>query len=84
MLELIWFLHPSPEKDHPAQLRALASLFSAHPEHRANVKLVLLGSARDAEDEARVDALKTMAVELKIQASLFIQPIPCKTSSSFL
>lgn len=59
-----------PEKNHAAQLRALRSLFLAHSEYREGperVTLVLLGSVRSSEDEARVDSLKRLAIELEIQ-----------------
>ena len=62
----------SPEKDHAAQLRSLAALFETHPEYRSGneeVKLVLVGSSRNAEDAARIDNLENLARELGIQAS---------------
>ncbi|THV05614.1 mannosyltransferase [Dendrothele bispora CBS 962.96] len=57
-----------PEKDHPTQLRAFAELLKTHPETGNNaVKLVLIGGCRNAEDEARVEALKKLARELDIE-----------------
>lgn len=62
-----------PEKDHAGQLRSLAALFEAHPEYRfgsKDVKLVLMGSSRNAEDVARIEKLKTLARELGIEVSI--------------
>ncbi|KAF5367020.1 hypothetical protein D9758_003860 [Tetrapyrgos nigripes] len=59
-----------PEKDHPTQLGAFAKLLKAHPQYRTgkdSVKLVLIGGCRNAEDEARVDALKRLVGELGIE-----------------
>ncbi|KAK7461905.1 asparagine-linked glycosylation protein, variant 2 [Stygiomarasmius scandens] len=59
-----------PEKDHPTQLRAFAELLNAHPEYTAPekaVKLVLIGGCRNANDEARVEALRKLARELDIE-----------------
>jgi len=62
-----------PEKDHSLQLRAFA-LFLSEQRARAAarglpvlpVTLVLLGGARDAGDEKRVDNLRRLAAELGI------------------
>lgn len=62
-----------PEKNHPAQLRALRSLLQAHPEYRTGpdaVSLVLLGSVRSKDDMNRVDALKELAFELNVHVRL--------------
>ncbi|KAL1677210.1 glycosyltransferase family 4 protein [Schizophyllum commune] len=59
-----------PEKDHPAQLRALYELFQAHPEYRETVRLILIGGSRNTEDAARVELLRTLAVKLGIQDSV--------------
>ncbi|KAI5896247.1 glycosyltransferase family 4 protein [Schizophyllum commune H4-8] len=59
-----------PEKDHPAQLRALYELFDAHPEYRETVRLILIGGSRNAEDAARVELLRTLAAKLGIQDSI--------------
>lgn len=70
-----------PEKNHPAQLRALRSLLQAHPEYRIGpdaVTLVLLGSVRNKEDMDRVEALKELAFELNIHVRLV-----CRTLNSF-
>ncbi|KAL1744217.1 glycosyltransferase family 4 protein [Schizophyllum fasciatum] len=57
-----------PEKDHPAQLRALHALFEAYPQHRETIKLVLIGGSRNAEDAARVESLRALAVTLGLEA----------------
>lgn len=63
----------SPEKNHKLQLQALSELFRAHPEYRRQpeaVELIVLGSVRDAFDQARVDELERLAKELDIQVLL--------------
>ena len=63
-----------PEKDHELQLRAFA-LFRQHFDRQHSihqidhVRLVLLGGARGAEDEARVERLRRLALdELELPA----------------
>ncbi|THH09587.1 hypothetical protein EW146_g8649 [Bondarzewia mesenterica] len=57
-----------PEKDHPAQLRALAQLLLAHPEYKSNnIQLILVGGSRNAEDAARIESLRALARELDIE-----------------
>ena len=53
-----------PEKNHHGQLRILAQLVKVVPSQR--VKLILVGSCRNAEDERRVDDLRHFAEELRI------------------
>lgn len=55
-----------PEKEHATQLRSLAELFKHHSEHRKDVRLVMIGGCRNAEDEARVESLRSLAKELDI------------------
>ncbi|KAJ3551117.1 hypothetical protein NM688_g4919 [Phlebia brevispora] len=59
-----------PEKDHKAQLYAFHELLQKYPECQAGgdkrVQLVLIGGSRNAEDAARVDDLRALAKELKI------------------
>ncbi|KAL1917360.1 uncharacterized protein VTP21DRAFT_5016 [Calcarisporiella thermophila] len=56
-----------PEKDHPLQLRAISELVKRYPAYREKgLKLVLVGSARNAGDEERIEALKALATELNI------------------
>lgn len=65
-----------PEKDHPLQIRAFARFLRARPPQGAGgkgkkgkdgdaggVKLVMLGSCRGPEDEARVAALRCLVAE---------------------
>ncbi|KZT39934.1 mannosyltransferase [Sistotremastrum suecicum HHB10207 ss-3] len=64
-----------PEKDHPAQLRAFAALLKSYPEYRDLrhvVRLVLIGSVRNHEDEARVAALRRQATDLGIENQIEI------------
>ncbi|KAG0302236.1 asparagine-linked glycosylation protein [Dissophora globulifera] len=67
-----------PEKGHGLQLEAMAQLLKDHPEYRQvkgngkgnnakAVQLVMVGSARNESDEARIKQLRTMAVELGIE-----------------
>jgi alpha-1,2-mannosyltransferase len=55
-----------PEKDHPKQLLALASLLQRGPAY-SDVHLVLVGGARDAGDLQRVADLRSLAKSLKIE-----------------
>ncbi|KAI0267331.1 mannosyltransferase [Gloeopeniophorella convolvens] len=55
-----------PEKDHAAQVHAMAALLAAHPEHRAHARLVLVGGVRNAGDAARVDELRALAEGLGV------------------
>ncbi|KAJ6526624.1 mannosyltransferase [Mycena vulgaris] len=58
-----------PEKNHAAQVRALHALLEGHPEYIAQgIQLVLIGGCRNAEDEARVEGLRTLARELGVEA----------------
>lgn len=60
-----------PEKDHALQLEAMARLLKQHPEwkHKKGCKLVLIGSCRsgEADDQARLEKLRTMAKQLGIE-----------------
>jgi len=56
-----------PEKNHRLQLEALARLFELEPKLRADVRLILIGSSRNAADEARIAALRNAAKELGIE-----------------
>ncbi|KAI0088613.1 mannosyltransferase [Irpex rosettiformis] len=57
-----------PEKNHKLQVEAFAELLSTSPKYRENgsVRLVLLGGSRNAEDAARVEQLRSLAKELKV------------------
>jgi len=58
-----------PEKDHPLQIRAFARFLNSSSTgknghiNKKDIKLVLLGSCRGAEDERRVEALRALAAE---------------------
>jgi len=60
-----------PEKEHATQLQSLHELFSKYPEYRKGgkkeVKMVLIGGARNSDDAARVESLRTLAKELHIE-----------------
>ena len=63
-----------PEKDHAKQIYALEKLFEMHPEHKSQgVRLVLLGSSRNVADAERIEVLRRLVVELKLEVrgSLF-------------
>ncbi|KAF8510347.1 mannosyltransferase [Hysterangium stoloniferum] len=62
-----------PEKDHAAQLHSLNELFRIHPEYRRGdlaVKLILIGSSRNADDATRIQNLQDLANELGIEANV--------------
>ncbi|KAF8183753.1 hypothetical protein K438DRAFT_1838540 [Mycena galopus ATCC 62051] len=57
-----------PEKDHAKQVRALHALLKEHPEYAAEgIQLVMIGGCRNADDEARVDVLRTLARDLGVE-----------------
>jgi alpha-1,2-mannosyltransferase len=59
-----------PEKDQAKQIRAVAELFERVPKWREEgVKLVLMGSCRDEADEERIEGLKRLAKELRVEVS---------------
>ena len=55
-----------PEKNHSLQLRSLKYLLDNYNENGSfdNLKLVLIGSCRNEEDEKRIQKLKDLAVEV--------------------
>ncbi|EPQ29320.1 uncharacterized protein PFL1_03075 [Pseudozyma flocculosa PF-1] len=58
-----------PEKEHPQQLRILRALVDARPDLFKGpdpVRLVMMGSSRNVEDEKRIDALRKLAKQLEI------------------
>jgi alpha-1,2-mannosyltransferase len=65
-----------PEKEHSTQLRALHLLFKDHPEYRGltdvkqKVRLVMMGSSRNVDDERRIEGLRSLARELEIEVSI--------------
>ncbi|KAJ6482944.1 mannosyltransferase [Mycena vitilis] len=57
-----------PEKDHAAQIRALHELLKDHPEYATEgIQLVMIGGCRNAEDEGRVEELRTLARDLGVE-----------------
>ncbi|KNZ81275.1 Asparagine-linked glycosylation protein 11 like protein [Termitomyces sp. J132] len=56
-----------PEKDHAAQLCAFYHLLTMYPGHTASVKMVLLGGSRNTGDAERVEGLRKLARDLKIE-----------------
>jgi len=57
-----------PEKDHPLQIKAFARFINNQPAaSHSSFRLVLVGSCRNAEDEMRVEALRHLAHELKVE-----------------
>jgi len=61
-----------PEKNHKGQVEAFAKLLELSPQYRddSSVKLVMLGGSRNADDAARVEQLRALAKELKIDAKV--------------
>eukprot|EP00298_Acanthocystis_sp_HF-20_P002103 c12561_g1_i2.p1 GENE.c12561_g1_i2~~c12561_g1_i2.p1 ORF type:complete len:482 (+),score=157.99 c12561_g1_i2:26-1471(+) len=57
-----------PEKNHALQLQAFSLLLKKHPSLLLNVRLVLLGSSRNENDQNRVEKLKSLANELGISS----------------
>ncbi len=56
-----------PEKDHKMQIRVLQKLLKAFPsKQKHGVLLVIVGSCRNREDQARVDDLKQYAKQLGV------------------
>lgn len=59
-----------PEKDHALQLRAFARMRALWPAEHAGATLVVMGACRNADDARRAHALRELAVELGVQASV--------------
>jgi alpha-1,2-mannosyltransferase len=57
------------EKNHPLQIYAFQHFLNKYPQFKGQVKLVLIGSIRNDEDQGRVDNLKSLAKELKVQVN---------------
>ncbi|KAF9335904.1 asparagine-linked glycosylation protein [Podila minutissima] len=82
-----------PEKGHGLQLEALGELLKSHPEYKRQegvenplaVQLVMLGSARNASDQARIQQLKDKSVELGISDNVtFVVNAPFSELQSWL
>lgn len=57
-----------PEKEHATQVRVLAKIFEKKPELKAqSVKLVMMGSCRNAGDEDRIEGLRELAKQLGVE-----------------
>uniref|UniRef100_A0A1B6ENG8 GDP-Man:Man(3)GlcNAc(2)-PP-Dol alpha-1,2-mannosyltransferase n=1 Tax=Cuerna arida TaxID=1464854 RepID=A0A1B6ENG8_9HEMI len=60
-----------PEKDHPLQVRAFQIVKSKVPSDVwSKVKLVLIGSCRDAQDEARVESIRQLVEDLSVTSNV--------------
>jgi alpha-1,2-mannosyltransferase len=59
-----------PEKDHELQIESLATLFDKHPTLRGDVKMVMVGGCRNAEDEERLRHLQGMTKRLNLESSV--------------
>lgn len=59
-----------PEKDHAGQLRAFALFRTRHPKTAQEVKLIMLGGARQQADKDRVRGLQKLSEELGIAADV--------------
>ncbi|KAI8998417.1 glycosyltransferase family 4 protein [Gaertneriomyces semiglobifer] len=56
-----------PEKKHEVQLRVLRELFDMQPTWTSKVRLVLIGGSRNSSDYDRVQNLRSLASELRIE-----------------
>lgn len=57
-----------PEKNHKLQIKAFADFINnLNESEKENVKLLLIGSCRNDDDSRRVDSLKNLTKELKLQ-----------------
>lgn len=67
-----------PEKDQAKQIEALGLLFERHAEWREKgVKLVLMGSCRNEEDEKRIRGLEELADRLGVRVSRLDSECSC-------
>ena len=75
-----------PEKDHQLQLRSFAKLLSQNDDiQKRQVRLVLIGSCRGDDDDARVTELRKLAKELEIEDSVkFVLNQPYSVLRSWL
>lgn len=73
-----------PEKEHHVQLRAFTELLKIYPKHR-DARLVLIGGSRNEGDAKRVEELRALARELKIDdKTTFIVNAPYKEMLAWL
>jgi len=74
-----------PEKGHRLQLESFHEFLKTHTKWRGKLKLVLIGSCRNSEDENRVSILKEHCKQLEISESVqFEINISYETLSSWL
>eukprot|EP01117_Protostelium_nocturnum_P013429 TRINITY_DN5009_c0_g1_i1.p1 TRINITY_DN5009_c0_g1~~TRINITY_DN5009_c0_g1_i1.p1 ORF type:complete len:484 (-),score=164.67 TRINITY_DN5009_c0_g1_i1:78-1529(-) len=60
-----------PEKNHSLQLQSLQTLFKQHPEYKKEgIKLVMIGSSRNKEDDQRIEKLRQEAQQLGISENV--------------
>jgi alpha-1,2-mannosyltransferase len=60
-----------PEKDHALQVKSLALLFEKYPQHKQeDVKLLLIGSCRNDQDQQRVDTLRKLVSQKQLEESV--------------
>ncbi|CAO1613848.1 unnamed protein product [Sympodiomycopsis kandeliae] len=62
-----------PEKEHATQIKVLAKIFELRPDLKKasgehEVKLVMMGSCRNAGDEERIEQLKSLCKKLDVEA----------------
>ena len=62
-----------PEKNHLLQLQSLQTLFKFHPQYTDSIKLVMIGSSRNSEDDKRIEKLRQEAKQLGLsKVSMFL------------
>ena len=59
-----------PEKDHVLQIESFATLLERHPELKPSTKLILIGSCRGPDDEARLELLNNLTEKLGLSDSV--------------
>ncbi|WVQ98028.1 hypothetical protein IAU59_005149 [Kwoniella sp. CBS 9459] len=68
--EIVSLAQFRPEKEHSKQLYALSALFGKYPQYRdgpKRISLAMMGGARNAQDEGRLDNLRGLAEKLGVQ-----------------
>lgn len=70
-----------PEKEHATQIKILAKLFEKKPSLKmSGVKLIMMGSCRNAGDEERIVGLRKLAAEVGVESHVqFIINAPYST-----
>ncbi|XP_051843343.1 GDP-Man:Man(3)GlcNAc(2)-PP-Dol alpha-1,2-mannosyltransferase [Antechinus flavipes] len=63
-----------PEKNHSLQIRAFEKLLGKMtPDYSSSLKLILIGGCRNIDDEKRVNELKKLCEDLKVQENVEFQ-----------